>query len=55
MSRKSALSGLFLAIGISLLTACSSVGAASPQTSQQPAGHSAHPMCVTPQIPACHG
>lgn len=50
MSKKSALGGLLLAIGLSLLTACGSTASTSPPPTS---GHTVHQMCSVPQIPAC--
>lgn len=52
MFKKSVLFGLLLAAGVSLLSACSSVGSTGPQMNAQ-GGHAVKSMCVTPQLPVC--
>ena len=50
MSKKTALGGLFLAFGLSILSACSTVGSTPPP----PTGNqTVHSQCNVPQIPAC--
>lgn len=54
MLKKPMLGALFAVIGLSLLTACGTVGSVSPPPPPA-ANHAAQALCNTPQQPYCRG